>query len=146
MKTRTLLLMALGCGVAIMLAGAVFLFRLAGEADVAAAVPIGERARVGDMVVAVELADERDGVLDVTVVIGGVDDPDGASGFRLIASGRPVSPVRVDEGADQRCAATTVEAQQCVVRFDVAAADGTSRVLFFERGDESARWIVDRTG
>lgn len=142
MKTRTLLLLALGCGLAIMMAGAVFLFRLTGETDVGAAVPVGERARVGDMWVAVERAEERGGALDVTVRIGGVDDPEGVSGFRLIASGRPLTP---EPGGDRgRCAATTVADRQCVVRFDVSVADGESRVLFFERGDQSARWIVDR--
>lgn len=142
MKTRTLLLLALGCGLAIMMAGAVFLFQLTGEADVTAATPVGDRAKVGDMAVVVEGSDERDGTLDVAVRIGGVDDPDGASGFRLIASGRPLTPV---PGVDrERCAATTIADRQCVVRFDVSVADGDSRVLFFERGDDSARWIVDR--
>ncbi|MAT07439.1 MAG: hypothetical protein CL424_20635 [Acidimicrobiaceae bacterium] len=140
MKTRTLLLLALACGLAIMLAGAVFLFQLAGQDDVADAIPIGEPVEIGDLTVEVEAADESDGVLSVGIRVAGVDDPDGASGFRLIASGRPLAPVE-DDAADA-CAATTVEETVCVVRFDVSTADGTSRVLFYERGEEQARWVL----
>lgn len=140
MKTRTLLLLALGCGLMIMLAGAVFLFQLAGQDDVSPPVAIGEPVAVGDMTVVVEGADERDGVLKVEVTIGGVADDDGMAGFRLIASGRAVSSET--GGAADACSATTVDEQSCVVRFDVSQADGSSRVLFYDRGDDGARWVL----
>lgn len=140
MKTRTLLLLALACGLAIMLAGAVFLFQLAGQDDVAEAVPIGESVEVGDLTIEVEAADESNGVLSVGIRLSGVDDPDGAAGFRLIASGRPIVPTDTD--APDACLATTVEETVCVVRFDVSVADGSSRVLFYERGEEQARWVL----
>jgi hypothetical protein len=145
MKTRTLLFLALGCGLMIMLAGAVFLFQLASQDDVVAPVEIGAEAEVGDMVVAVMASGERDGVLEVEVSIGGVVDDDVTDDFRLIASGRAVDAgagAAVDVGAIDACGATTVDVQSCVVRFDVSAADGSSRVLFFERGDERARWVL----
>jgi hypothetical protein len=135
-KTRTLLLWALACGLAIMLAGAVFLFQLAGQDEVAAPIPLGEPVQVGDMTVIVVGANEAGGSLDVTIRIGGVDDPDGAAGFRLIASGRPLAP---DGGG---CAATTVAAAECTLRFDTSVADGTSRVLFYERGEQQERWVL----
>jgi hypothetical protein len=28
------------------------------------------------------------------------------------------------------------------VHFDVSSADGSSRVLFYERGDQQARWVL----
>lgn len=140
MKTRTLLLLALGCGIAIMLAGAVFLIQLSGREEVEPAVPIGDTATVGDMTVAVERADERGGVIDVTVRIGGVVDDDATDGFRLIASGRATDPV--PDAFDGRCAATTGSVQTCVVRFDVSGADGSSRVLFYARGEDSERWVL----
>jgi hypothetical protein len=143
MKTRTLMLLALGCGVAIMLAGAVFLFQLSNQADLDPSVPVGEIATVGDMSVTVTQAVESNGVLDVSVRIGGVDDEDGVEGFRLIASGRPVTPDLSASGG--RCGAILPEPQECLVRFDVSTADGRSRVLFYERGDEQARWVLDRT-
>lgn len=139
MKTRTLLLLSLGCGLAIMLAGAVFLFQLATQDDVAEPISLGEPARVGDMTVVVEGADERGGVLVVDVRIGGVDDDDGGRGFRLIAAGRPIAALPADEGD---CLVTMADAVSCSVRFDVGSADGTSRVLFYERGEESARWVL----
>jgi hypothetical protein len=140
MKTRTLLLLALACGVAIMLAGAVFLVQLSGQDDVEPPVPVGEPATAGDMTVVVAGADESAGFLDVTVRIGGVADDDGAGGFRLIASGRAVDPVA--GGFAGACGPATVAEQTCVVRFDVSAADGTSRVLFYERGEDGVRWVL----
>jgi hypothetical protein len=124
----------------IMLAGAVFLFRLASQDDVVEPVAIGDDAEVGDMVVAVVGSGERDGVLEVEVSIGGVVDDDVTDAFRLIASGRAVGAD--DAATSDACGATTIEPRRCVVRFDVSAADGSSRVLFFERGDESARWVL----
>ena len=140
MKTRTLLLLALACGVAIMAAGAAFLVQLSGQDEAEQPVPLGVPVTVGDMRVVVDAAAEREGVLDVTLTIGGVDDADGGDGFRLIASGRAAP---VDSTApDTRCAATTVDDQRCVIRFDVSTADGDSRVLFYERGDDRARWVL----
>jgi hypothetical protein len=139
-KTRTLLLLALACGVAIMAAGAAFLIQLSRQDDAEPPVAIGDTAAVGDMQVVVESAVEGDGVLDVTVTIGGVDDPDGSAGFHLIASGQALRPD--DPTVQGRCAATTVATRRCIVRFDVSAADGESRVLFYERGDERARWLL----
>lgn len=141
MKTRTLLLLALGCGLMIMIAGAVFLFQLAGQDDVAPATGIGAAVEVGDMTVTVLDATEDDGLLAVEVRIGGVDDPDGVDEFRLIASGRAVTPLPATEQGD--CSATSVEARSCAVRFDVSDADGSSRVLFYDRGDDGARWVLD---
>jgi hypothetical protein len=140
MKTRTLLLLALACGVAIMTAGAVLLFQLSTRDDVAPPVAFGESASVGDMSVVVESARETAGMLEVTVRIGGVDDVDGADGFRLIASGRPINAVPA--GSADACGATSVVVRTCRVSFDVSTADGTSRVLFYERGDGQARWVI----
>jgi len=139
------MLLSLASGLAIMLAGAVFLFQLAGQSDVEESIELGSPARVGDMDVTVDESTESDGSLVVTVRLGGVDDSDGASGFRLIASGRPVGPAPIgpaNGGAIRPCGATTVAETTCVLRFDVTDADGTSRVLFYDRGDERARWVL----
>lgn len=138
-KTRTLLLLALGCGLLIMLAGAIFLFQLSGQDDADASIPIGEPATVGDMTVAVEEATESGAVLEVMVSIGGVDDPDGADGFHLFA-GVELSPEPAVEG--DACSATTVAEQRCVLRFDLSDAEGSSRVVFYARGDERAAWVL----
>jgi hypothetical protein len=138
MKTRTLLLLALACGVAIMVAGAVLLIQLSSQDDAAPPVAIGDAGVAGDMTVIVDDSTERGGVLDVVVRIGGVDDPDGADGFRLIAGGRAVSPAT----GDGLCGATTTAERRCTVRFDVDGAGGASRVLFYERGDVTLRWVL----
>lgn len=137
MKTRTLMLLALGCGVAIMLAGAVFLFRLARQDELAEPIRIGATTSVGDMSVAViESQRPGDGSLSVVVEIGGTVDSAPADDFRMIASGRPAPLVGTT------CPPTGPEPQACVVTFDVSTADGTSRVLFYERGDDQARWVL----
>lgn len=141
MKTRTLLLLALGCGMAILLAGGVLLFQVAGSDDAAPAAVVGEQVEVGDMRVTVDSFDELDGEMIVGVTMGGVDDLDAADGFALIAAGRSTAPVA--SGSDpHRCQASTVERRQCVLYFDVAGADGDSRTLVYRRGESQARWVL----
>ncbi len=140
MKTRTLLLLALACGLAIMLAGAVFFVQLINQDEVEPATEIGSEVTVGDMRVTIERSHERDGSLDVTVRAGGVVDDDPLDEFWLIASGRAVDPEPLAD--DQSCARFTPDVQTCVLRFDVSGADGRSRVLFYGRGDDRARWVL----
>jgi hypothetical protein len=137
MKTRTLLLMALGCGLAIMLAGAVFLVQLTRQDEPETPLLVGAAATVGDMTVSVDEVSEVDGELTVTVTLNGAADESPADDFRLIASGRPAAV------SETSCAMTAVDdAETCTVTFDVSAADGVSRVLFYERGEERARWLL----
>jgi hypothetical protein len=136
MRTRTLLLLALACGVAIMLAGAVFLFQLSTQDELAEPVPIGEQTQVGDMWVTVTSVDETNGALSLVIEVGGTRDEQPADEFRLLASGRGVSV------AETTCPPSGPEVQTCTVTFDVSQADGVSRVLFYERGDDRARWVL----
>ena len=136
MKTRNLLLLALGCGLAIMLAGAVFFFQLATQDAVEPPVPIGDQVQVGDMTVTVHAIDEASGLLRVDITIGGIQDDDPTDGFRLIASARPV------QLAATTCGPSTAESEDCSLEFDVSGVDGVSRVLFYERGEEQARWVL----
>lgn len=130
------MLLALGCGMAIMLAGAVFLFQLSSQDDIEEPVTFGEVAEVGDMSVTVVDAVEDAGRLQVLLAIGGTADGDPTGGFRLIASGRPVSL------GSTTCPASSESLTNCAIEFDVAGADGDARVLFYERGDEQARWVL----
>ena len=68
--------------------------------------------------------------------IGGTDDDDPTEAFRLIASGRPVSLLSTT------CPASSEALTDCLIEFDVGSADGESRVLFYERGDDQARWVL----
>jgi hypothetical protein len=139
MKTRTLLLLALGCGLAILLAGGALLVRLAGQDEPEPPVALGVETAIGDLhVTVVSAAEQPDSqMLTVELELGGVDDPDGAAGFELIASGRPIPPSKAST-----CGTTTVEPSRCALVFDVSTADGESRVLRYRRGDEQARWDV----
>jgi hypothetical protein len=137
-RTRTLLILAVCCGFAILLAGGIQLSRIANEepSDVEFSV-IGERVEVGDMTIVVESFEEADGVATVAVRIGGVDDEDGSAEFRLGVAGDVIAPNGSGVGA---CGATTVDVQSCELAFAVADAAGGARILVYRRGDEDARW------
>lgn len=136
-RTRTLLLLAVVCGLAILVAGGIQLLRVANQDEPPRAVLVGELVRIGDMQVTVTGAEERDGRMLVDVEIGGVDDPDGADGFTLTTS-RGV--VTADPSAGNHCGATTVDPQPCTLSFHLGGDAGTSRVLVYRRGEEQVRW------
>ena len=140
MKTRTLLLLSVGVGLAILLAGGVFLFQLSTESAAVEPAAIGERVSVGDVDLTVLDTTEGAALLAIDVEIGGVDDLDGIDSFRLITGDRRLDPVTAP--ADGRCVEITVEAQRCRIEFDVSAADGSSRVLVLRRGDEQRNWVL----
>lgn len=137
MRTRTLLLLAIACGSAILIAGVVQLLRVASQDDAPTAATVGDPVRVGDMTITVERLSNSPDTATVVVDIGGVDDPDGADGFRLVVPGDALTAV---SGADDACGATTVATRRCTLTFDLGGADGSSRVLLYRRGDEQARW------
>ena len=137
MRTRTLLLLAVVCGLAILVAGVAQLLRVANQDEPPRAVSIGETARVGDMQIVVEGSSERDGRVLVDVEIGGVDDTDGSAAFRLIVPGGPIEP---DADAGNACGATTARVEPCTLAFPLGEDPGSTRVLVYQRGDERVRW------
>lgn len=139
MKTRTLLLLSVGTALAILLAGGVLLFQLSGQESVSVSTPLGEIARVGDAEVVVVGTELADGALVVTVEVGGVDDADGADGFRLVTGDRQLEPI----ASPDHCAAFTEVVRRCAVGFDVGGAEGSSRVLILRRGDAQATWRLN---
>lgn len=141
MKTRTLLFLAFGCGLAILLAGGIQLLRVADDGDAAPALSVGQEARVGDMRVTVLSAIEREATMLVHVGLIGVDDADGASGFRLVAPGGALAPTAVPSEEGEPCAATREATEtRCVLAFDTAGAEGAARVLLYQRAGETQRW------
>jgi hypothetical protein len=133
-RTRTLLLLAVGCGLVILAAGAVQLLRIAGQDEPAPAAVVGEQVQIGDLAVTVEDFVEDEGQAVVELELGGVDDPDGTAEFRLVVPGAALAPV------DDECAGTTVAPRACSLTFDVTDTEGSSRVLVYRRGDEQAHW------
>ena len=137
MKTRTLLLLSVGVGLMILLAGGVLLLQLANESAAVEPAEVGEAVEVGDVDVVV-LGAEEGATFVVDVELGGVDDD--LSGFSLATGDRRLQPLTTD--ADGRCTEITVAEQRCRIEFDVSAADGSNRVLVLRRGDEQRNWVL----
>ncbi|MEJ7561240.1 MAG: hypothetical protein WKF45_01800 [Ilumatobacteraceae bacterium] len=140
-KTRTLLLLSIVTGLAILVAGGIQLMRVSGQESEIPNRAVGEVVRVADMAVTVEGSSASGDELTVTITLGGVDDGDATEGFELVAPDVGVlEPVRSDGGA--ACETTTVTPTRCELRFDVAGAGGDTRTLRYQRGDERARWLL----
>jgi len=140
-RTRTLLLLAVGCGLLILGAGVVQLLRIATQEDLSRPAEVGAPVRVGDLTITVEGLDEVAGEAVVVLELGGVADDDGTAEFRLVAPGVSLQTTGGTGSPNAAaCAGTTVETQRCSLTFDVSAVEGSSRVLLFRRGDEQVRW------
>ncbi|MGI9053384.1 MAG: hypothetical protein ACR2HQ_12180 [Ilumatobacteraceae bacterium] len=141
MRTRTLLLLAVGCGLVILVAGVLQLLRIATQDEPSRPIEIGAPVQVGDLTITVEGVAESAGEAVVVLQLGGVADDDGTADFRLVAPGVSLQTTG-GEGSPEvaACAGTTVETQRCSLTFDVSAVEGSSRVLLFRRGDAQVRW------
>lgn len=138
MRTRTLLILAVCCGFAILLAGGIQLLRIANQESADDEYhAVGDAVEIGDLTVVVESFSEVGGVARVEVRVGGVDDVDGTAEFRLVV---PEAALEPNGRGDRACGATTVAEQSCELAFGVADAAGGSRILLYRRGDEVARW------
>ncbi len=136
MRTRTLLLLAVVCGLAILVAGVVQLLRVANQEEVQSAA-IGETARIGDMEVVVNEVSERGGSVLVDIELGGVEDSDGADGFSLVVSS---GALVADPTAGNHCGATSTRVEPCTLAFRLGPDSGSSRVLVYRRGDQQVSW------
>jgi hypothetical protein len=137
MKTRTLLLLSVGVGLMILLAGGVLLLQLANESAAVEPADVGESVEVGDVDVVVFGASDG-ATFSVDVEISGVDDD--LSGFSLATGDRRLQPLTTV--AEGRCTEITVAEQRCRIEFDVSAAGGSNRVLVLRRGDEQRNWVL----
>jgi len=138
MKTRTLLLLSVGVGLAILVAGGVLLLQLSNETAAVEQAEIGERVRVGDASVRVLGVDETGRYFAVDVELGGVADD--LSGFWLATGDARVAPETAS--ADGRCTQLTVGEQQCRIEFDLSGTEGSNRILVLRRGDQQRNWVL----
>jgi hypothetical protein len=146
MRTRTLLLLAVSCGLVILVAGGIWLLRLDGASEAGSVTfRIGDTAQAADLRITVLSATERDATMEVEVRTSGVDDQRGFESFTLLTAD-VLSPV--DPGDDPNgCRATTVAEQTCTLRFDTSAAPTEGvRVLVVRRGEDVRRWSLTPTG
>jgi len=137
MRTRTLLLLAVSCGLVILLAGGIQLFRIANQQSTPL-LRVGDTGTAGDARVTVESVQQDGDRLVVTVTLAGVDDERGLDDFRLVAPNRRVAP----SAAAGSCTRLTVTPTRCTLVFPTNGLDGSVRQLVFERADERARWSL----
>lgn len=138
MRTRTLLLLAVTCGLLILVAGGIFFLQLSLQDPKSPPLNVGDSGTAGDVTVTVESVEETDGRMTVTLEIGGIDDDDALDGFTLV--GVP-NPVKADSEAGT-CDAIRVAPVTCTVVFPTDAFTTADRQLLFIRAEERVRWIL----
>ncbi len=139
MKTRTLLLLSVGVGLMILLAGGVLLLQLSNDSAAVEPAEVGEAVRVGDVDIVVLGAQDAGGIFSVDVEVGGVDDD--LSSFSLATGDRRLQTLTADVAG--RCVEITVAEQQCTIDFDVSGTDASNRVLVLRRGDQQRNWVLE---
>jgi len=147
-RTRTLILLALACGLLILVAGGIQLVRLAASShDTVDVLELGERAALDGVRVTVVSARMVDGVVDVRVQFDADDGAvlDAEAGWAFLAGGR-LRDVTPPAAADRPpCAGTAVPAGtslECELAFVSPTIDG---VISFSREDEQRQWRLDRS-
>ena len=139
MSTRKLILTALVCGLAILIAGGIKLIQVANDEKQVEVLSLGDDVTLGDMTVSVLDIDRRPDATLVTVTMTGVDLATGAAdGWRLLADGRVREAVDSDDPRACR-AVTATEPTQCTVRFDSAESAPT---VAYVRAGEQRQWAA----
>jgi hypothetical protein len=146
MSTRRLILTALIAGLAILIAGGVFLFRLStGKDDLVSEVrSVGEPATIGSVTVAPTAVTRNDGrvqtVIEVTV---GATAPDGtvAERFALLQRTRrpAVAPVGAADPACETVSFTANTSVRCALAY---SGDGASAFLSYSDGGRQVQWRI----
>lgn len=138
-STRKLILTALLCGIAIVVAGGIKLFQVANEDAEVVVLALGTKSTLGDMTVSVESIEQTEEGTDVTVTMGGVQGADATEGWRMLAGGKVVGPsVNGASGLSGRTACTVTSAGSggpCVMRFP--ASEGTVTIAYLRAGGQS---------
>jgi hypothetical protein len=139
MSTRKLILTALLCGLAILVAGGVKLFQVANDEKQVEILYFGDDATLGDMTVSVVGVERTAEATFVTVTMTGVDLVDGAAdGWRLLADGRVREPLGSDDPNGCRTVDAT-EATRCTVLFESAESAPT---VAYVRAGEQRQWAA----
>lgn len=136
MSTRKLILTALVCGLAIMLAGGFKLFQVATDNVEAVVLELGTTQTLGDMVVSVESVDQRQDGTFVTVSMRGVEGADGFEGWKLLANGTLNDPTIT--GDVEECMTKMSQTVTCVVPF--VESVGSSVTVAYQRADAQSQW------
>jgi hypothetical protein len=139
MSTRKLILTALLCGLAILIAGGVKLIQVANDEVEVKVLALGEEVTLGDMTVSVLEIDRRPDATLVTVTMVGVDLASGAAdGWRLLGDGRVQEPLATSTA--NGC--TTVMADsptRCTIGFEAVESVPT---VAYVRAGEQRQWAA----
>lgn len=138
MRTRTLLLLAVSCGLAILVAGTLQLLRLKGQ-ETGSVLGVGKSGVAGDATITVVGAEVAADQVVVTVTLSGVDDPLGLKGFTLVGPEKTVTANTTGDGA---CTGITVAPVTCTLSFGTVGMRAGNRLLVFQRAEETLRWKV----
>jgi hypothetical protein len=136
MSTRKLILTALVCGLAIMLAGGFKLLQVATDDVEAVVLDLGTEQTLGDMVVSVTDVDQHDDGTFVTVSMRGVEGADGFEGWKLLANGKLNDPLT--SGDVDECITKAAQTVTCEVPF--VSSVGASVTVAYQRADSQSQW------
>lgn len=159
-KTRTLLLLSVACGLLILLAGGVKLLQVASDDPAVPVLSLGEVATIGDMTVSVSAIDPDGGVVTVLVSMSGVPGESALEGWRLLGDGQVSEPLGGDPSGgsaessndssnefpnefpnDTACTRDTVlsdaDTLRCSVRFGSVE---TVQAVAYVRAGEQRQW------
>lgn len=136
MSTRKLILTALVCGLAIMLAGGFKLFQVATEDVEAVVYDLRSEQTLGDMKVTVLEVQQSESETSVTVRMRGVEGADGYEGWKLLADGKLSDPiVTADTPA---CVTKVAQYVECEIPF--IGSTGSSLTVAYQRANLQSQW------
>lgn len=148
MKTRTLLLLSVGCGLLILLAGGVKLLQVANDRTEIPVLSFETPAVIGDMTVTVmSIAESQDGTRVIVRMVGVPGEPV-VNDWRLLGDGRVLEPSGAEDGELGRVDSPTVcgrssvvptgnEPIECVIRFPSVEA---IQAVAYTRAGEQRQW------
>lgn len=138
MSTRKLILTALLCGMAIMLAGGIKLLQVVTTDTAEPALELGVRAKVSGTTVTVVKVEKLASATIVHTVMVGAEGDDGYDGWHVIADGKVTDPLeKFPDGTFAGCTLAGPAPVECTVPF--AATKGTVTVVFTRAG-VNAQW------
>ena len=137
MSTRKLILTALVCGIAIVLAGGIKLLQVAKDTTKVTVLGFGDRSTLGDMTVSVLGVTSQADRTVVTVSMSGVNGADAVEGWRMLAGGKvtEVAPQPWDRTDSPACSTTAMGGSTCALVF--GPSTGTVTVAYLRAGSQS---------
>ena len=135
-KTRTLLLLSLGCAVAILGAGVGLVFKIGSSGETSTPIEVGMTAEVGDLQVVLMGAERTGDRQFIEVEVWGLDEDQITDSFVVISGGEQI------DAEPNTCASSLEVLQVCRVEFVLPNESVEPAVLLVTRGEERARWVL----